>query len=177
MHAATQLTKVGLGFLATLVLAVSSAGPLSAQSQPELSGRWVLESQTGAAADVPRAISVRQSLVRTMERGPMKPFVRDLTIEREFESGTRVESYQIGAAGVSIPSLTKDSNVSGVPIDASVHWEGRSLVIETTAAEPASTGERREVWATNPDGDLTLTVSRRFRADPATTESYIYRRQ
>ncbi len=51
----TLFTKAGKGVLATLLLAVPSAGPVSAQTQFPLVGRWVLESPTRVAADIPRA--------------------------------------------------------------------------------------------------------------------------
>ncbi len=107
----------------------------------------------------------------------MKPFFRDLTVEREFESGTRVESYRIGPAGVTIPAVRQKPNPGAATVDPIVHWDGRSMVIESTAAGGAPATGWREVWAHNPDGGLTLTLTRRSPTDTATTEAYIYRRQ
>lgn len=68
-----------------LILAVSAGAPrLAAQDKPDLSGRWVLESRPPPGSDVPRALSVRQRLVRTTVRGdPINPFFEDLTVTRE----------------------------------------------------------------------------------------------
>jgi hypothetical protein len=63
---------------------------LTAQDKPDFSGRWVLAITQPSDAEIPLALSVRQTLVRTTVRGdPMEPFFRDITIERQFETGMR----------------------------------------------------------------------------------------
>lgn len=166
----------------TLILALLPVAVPRAQTPPDLSGRWILEGQVTSAPNMPKALSVRQSLVRTMERGPMKPFFRDLTIVREFESGTRTETYQIGVAGERLPAAAGGTT----PVPSSVHdfvqWKGRGLVIESGRYSTSAAGGdvmpgRREVWALGPDGRLTLTVTTRISSDAPKTEAYTYRRQ
>src|SRR5438128_636882 len=70
-----------------VVLTVLVGSSLPAQDGPDFTGRWILESPSQPAPDTPMALSVRQSLVSTNVRGePMRPFFKDITIEREFES-------------------------------------------------------------------------------------------
>ena len=112
----------------------------------------------------------------------MKPFFRDVTIEREFETGTRSETYQIGVAGERIPPVNEDGIPNRRPIGSSVRLEGQSLIIESGSEigqTPESNGrpERREVWQVEPDGRLKLTITTRTSTDPLKTDTFIYRRQ
>jgi hypothetical protein len=160
---------------AGLMVAATVIAP-AAQVPAGLSGRWVLETGQQVASDTPRVLSVRQSLVRTMERGPMKPFVRDLIIEREFETGTRSETFQIGAAGETIPVLDTDDRQPRQPTARSVQWQGNALVIEGGSGA-GTLAEQREAWSLEPDGRLKLTLSMRTSADALTTNTFMYRRQ
>ena len=75
------MRKAPWSFVLLLSISVSVAGP----DKPDFSGRWVLENPRDPAVDIAGALTVRQSIVRTTVYGaPMKPFFRDLTIEREF---------------------------------------------------------------------------------------------
>jgi len=52
-----------------------------------------LDSPSPESAEIPRALSVRQSLVTTNVRGePIGPFFKDITIEPEVEGSTRAET-------------------------------------------------------------------------------------
>ena len=64
------------------VVMVSLCVPLLAQDKPDFSGSWILESGS-SGADIPQALSVSQSIVRTNVRGePMQPFFKDITATR-----------------------------------------------------------------------------------------------
>lgn len=97
--------KTSLVTAAALLLSAS----LPPQAHPDFSGRWVLDSSSPSAADVPLALSVRQSLVGTNVLGePMTPFFKDITIEREVEGRRRSETYDIGssAGALAVPLVT-----------------------------------------------------------------------
>ena len=82
------------------------AAPLLVQGTPDLSGRWVLEERSPRAPDVPRVISVSQSIARTNVRGEtMKPFVKELTVARELDDGSRSDMYRVGTVGGSTPGM------------------------------------------------------------------------
>jgi hypothetical protein len=165
-----------------VVLVLLAAAALEAQDHPRLSGRWVLESASQSASEVPRALSVSLSLVRTNERGPMKPFFQDLTVVREFESGTRSETYPISVTGGRVPGVPPHGSPEVPVIDRSVQWEGHALVIERrghTGSTPESgvRTERREVWSLDPDGRLRVVITTRASPDAPQTATLIYRRQ
>jgi hypothetical protein len=155
----------------------------TARDLPDFSGRWVLEEPLPSAAEMPRALSVRQSLVRTNVRGEaMEPFYRDLTVERQFEGATRSETYWIGVQGGTVHGLREDGSRTGPSTHQSVKWEGRSLVIETgsyTGSTP-ETGvwtERREIWSLDPDGRLRLAITTRSSTDPPGGNTLMFRRE
>jgi hypothetical protein len=81
------------GFLVVIVWLGSG---LAAQEKPDFSGSWILESGS-SGADIPQALSVSQSLVRTNVRGePTNPFFKDITVTRALATGTRSDTYPIG---------------------------------------------------------------------------------
>ena len=156
-------------------------GAARVPDQPDFSGRWVLEGPQPAAPEAPRALTVRQSLVRTNVRGEaMEPFYRDLTVQRHFEGTTRSETYRIGTSGGSVSGLREDGSRTDPSTHVSVKWEGRSLVIESgsyTGSTPESGvwTERREVWSLDPDGRLRLAYATRSSTDPPGSNTLVYR--
>ena len=165
-----------------VVLVLLAVAAPEAQGQPRLSGRWVLETASHSVSAVPRALAVSLSLVRTNERGPMKPFFQDLTVVREFESGTRSETYQVSATGGSVPGVPPDKS-SKVPVThRSVQWDGHALLIESrsrtdSTAETGVWAEHREVWSLDPDGRLRVAITTRASPDAPQTVTLIYRRR
>jgi hypothetical protein len=178
--------KKGLILLAALwfvVLAVSVVAQLTAQDTPDFSGDWVLESAPQSAADIPKRLSVRQSLTRTNVRGePMKPFFKDITVARELANGRRSETYQIGIAGGTVPGPRTDGSADGPRTHRRVEWEERTLVIENGSytgptRESGQWTERREVWSLDPGGRLRLAITTRSSVGASSTVTLLYRRQ
>ena len=52
-----------------VALVVLASTTSAAQDKPDFSGHWILETPAPSGADVPRALTIRQSLVRTNVRG------------------------------------------------------------------------------------------------------------
>ena len=94
--------------VAVLVLASTAS---RAQDTPDLSGQWVLESPAPSISDVPLALSIRQSLVRTaVRREATKPFFIDIIVDRDFATGTLSETLLIGVTGGVVPGLRADGS-------------------------------------------------------------------
>jgi hypothetical protein len=165
-----------------LIVIVGAAVGLAAQDKPDFSGRWVLASSEQPGPDTPRALSVRQSIVRTTVRGePMTPFFKDIAIDREFESGTRSETHAIGVIGGVVPGLRKDGSPDGPRGHHAVTWDQNALTFESGShtGETPGTGvwaERREVWSLEPDGRLRVAITTRSSVDAARTVTLMYRR-
>jgi hypothetical protein len=165
-----------------VVLTVLVGLSLPAQDGPDFTGRWVLESPSQPAPDTPRTLTVRRSLVSTNVRGePMRPFFKDITIEREFESSTRSETHQIGVVGGVVPGLGSDGTPSGPRYHHAVRWDANALVFESgsyTGQSPA-TGvwtERGESWSLDSDGRLHVVITTRSSFEAAKTVALVYRR-
>ena len=116
------------GRLSILLMLVAATA--AAQDQPDFSGRWILETSAGAGPDVAQSLTVRQPVVRTNAFGaPMPPYFKELSVDREFVSGVRTETFQIGIEGGTIGATTTDVKVSRTVF--SVRWEDQRLVIDT----------------------------------------------
>jgi hypothetical protein len=160
---------------------VSLGARLAAQDKPDFSGSWILES--GArGADIPRTLSVSQSLVRTNVRAePMKPFFKDIAVTRVLTSGTRSDTYQIGVEGGTV-SGRADGSVNAPRTHHRVAWEEQALVIESgsytgQALESGDWTERREVWSLDSGVRLRLAITTRSSVDAPRTVILMYRRQ
>jgi hypothetical protein len=166
----------------SVILAVFAATALAAQDEPDFSGRWVLVSASRPGPDVPRALAVRQELVRTNVRGePMQPFFRSIAIDREYESGTRTETHSIGGFGGVVPGIDKDGRPKGPRGRSGVNWAEHALVFESGSytGETPGTGvwsERREVWSLQPDSRLSVAISTSGSDTRAATVTLLYRR-
>jgi hypothetical protein len=149
----------------SLILILCAAAGLAAQDGTDFSGRWVLVSPSQPGPDVPRALSVRQELVRTNVRGePMKPFFKSIAIDREFESGTRSETQPIGIIGGVVSGIPKDDGPRAPSGHHAVKWDLTDLVFESGSYTGTTPGtgewsERREVWSVQPDGRLRVAIT------------------
>ena len=163
--------------LSAIALSMFGGAFVQAQNGVDFTGRWILKSPSSASAETPRALSVRQSLVTTNVRGePMRPFFKDITIEREVEGSTPAETYQIGVVGGFVGGLgTAGSHYA-------VEWDGNVLVFESgsyTGQRP-ETGvwtERRETWSLDSDGRLHVAITTRSPNDAPRTVALVYRRR
>ena len=164
-----------------VVLAVSVVA--QAQDTPDFSGDWILESTPQSTADIPKALSVRQSLVRTNVRGePVKPFFEDITVARELANDTRSETYLFGIVGGTVPGLRADGSADGLRTHHRVEWEARTLVIENGSytgptRQSGRWAERREVWSLDPGGRLRLEITTGSSVGASSTVTLVYRRQ
>ena len=165
-----------------IALAGFVVAQLAAQDTPDFSGHWILESAAEPAGDIPQALTVSLSLVRTNARGePMKAFFKDITVARELANGTSVETYQIGVEGGTI-SGRADGRTDGTRSHHRVIWEEQTLVTETgsyTGPTPESGqwNERRETWSLDPKGRLRLTIVTRSSVRASSVVTLMYRRQ
>ncbi len=157
---------------------------VQAQDGVDFTGRWVLETPSLASAETPHALSVRQSLVTTNVRGePMRPFFKDITIERQVEGGSRAETHQIGVVGGVVGGLTSTSGTTGsLREHHAVKWDANALVFESGryTGQSRETGvwtERREVWSLDSDGRLHVVITTRGSSDAPRTVSVLYQRQ
>jgi hypothetical protein len=164
------MSPLGLIVLVTMSLAT--------QEQPDFSGRWVLAVPAQPGRDSPPVLSVSQSLARTTIRGdPMKPFFKDITIERQLETGSFSESHAIGVESGSVAG----PQPGGPKTIHRVRWEGTSLVFEDGRYTGQSPGagawdERREVWSLDPDGALRIVIAVTSSAAEPRTVTLVYRR-
>ena len=164
------------------ILVVLAVAALAAQDGTDFSGRWVLVSASQPGPDLPRALSVRQELVRTNVRGePMQPFFKSIAIDRDYESGTRSETHALGVRFGVVPGFARDGGPAGPRGHHAVRWEHNALVFESGSysGETPGTGawsERREVWSLQPDGRLSVAITTSGSAETSTTVTLLYRR-
>jgi len=164
-----------------VVVLVSIAAQLAAQDKPDFSGSWVLESGAQSAGDIPQALSVSQSLVRTTVRGePMKPFFKDITVTPALESGKSSQMYQIGVEGGTVAGRA-NGTADSLRTHHRVQWQEQALVIESgsyTGPTPESGqwAERREVWSLDSGGRLHVAITARSSVAASRTVMLVYRR-
>jgi len=169
--------------LSAIALSVLVGGFVQAQEGVDFSGRWILESSS-ASTETPRALSVRQSLATTNVRGEaMKPFFKDITIEREVEGSTRAEAHQIGVAG-GVVEGTSGSGTLGRSWGRheAVEWDAKTLVFVSgsyTGERPEAGvwSERREEWSLDAGGRLHVTITTRGSSDAPRTVAAVYQRE
>jgi hypothetical protein len=169
-----------------LLPAVLMVVSVAAQDKPDFSGRWVLEDPLPAAADTPRAMTIRQSLTRTTVHGkPMEPYWSDVVVEREFADDVRSETHRIGIVGGTVTGAgtgRAGAGSEGTSTAYSVTWDAKELVIQTGSYSPPAPGtrsyrERKEVWSLDERGRLVVTVTNRSSDTATTTQMSRYRRE
>ena len=166
----------------SIALIMLTAAGVAAQDKPDFSGRWILITPQQSDTDTPMALSVRQTLVRTTVRGdPMEPFFRDITIERQFETGTQSATLLIGVQGGTVSGLRADRSPNGPTAHHAVRWDGNALVFESGSytgqrPETAVWSERREVWSLEDDGRLRVAITKRSSGQGSTAVTLLYRR-
>jgi hypothetical protein len=152
------------GALRLAVFACATQAPC-AQSHPDFSGRWVLESPARPEADMARALTVRQPVVRANVYGePIPPMFADIAIDREVAGGVRSETHRLSTVGGTVPGIAADGRANGPWRHDSVLWQDGELVFasETSSTHTPRTGfwdERREAWSLDPDGRLHVIIT------------------
>jgi hypothetical protein len=163
--------------LLAIALSMLVGAFVQTQDGIDFTGRWIFDSPSPASAETPRALSVRQSLVTTNVRGePMRPFFKDVTIEREAQGSTRAETYQIGVVGGVVGGLGTARR------HYAVKWDANVLVFESGSytGQSPQTGawtERREAWSLDSDGRLHVVITTRSPSDAPRTVALVYRRR
>lgn len=153
------------------------------QTHPDVSGRWVLESASPAASDVPQALTVRQTLVSTNVAGePMRSPQGEITIEREVNGRSESARYLVGVVGGVVPGLAPDGSPGGPQQHHRVRWDGNTLIFERgsyTGVRPATGvwSEHGEAWALDADNRLHVVVTTRSATEPPSTRSMVYARR
>jgi len=130
---------------------ITLAIPLGGQTVSDFAGHW----RQLASSRIQRQLEVEQSgnslRVKTEVIGSKE--TRELEVK-----------YEIGGPKVSYTGLDGDS------FSTAVHWEGRSLVFETTERESGSDIPQKVVWTLSEDGK-TLHVDRSITKSGKTTNS------
>jgi hypothetical protein len=111
----------------------------------------------------------------------MEPSFRDITIERQFETGTRSENHLIGVQGGTVPGLRADGIPNGPTAHHAVKWDGNALVFESGSytgqrPETGTWAERREIWSLDADGRLRVAITTRSSSDGSKGITLMYRR-
>jgi hypothetical protein len=150
----------------------------AAQTQPDFSGRWVLERSEGAGVENARALVVRQPVVRENVYGvPIQPVFLQITVERQFAAATRTDTYCICRGG-RVGGVTAGGQSRGPTSSFFVRWEENRLVIDTatSAGENGLPVAHTEVWQLDANGTLTVKIEDRVQGAEPRTGTATYRR-
>ena len=164
-----------------LLLTLIAATDLVAQDKPDFSGTWVLESPS---AEMPQTLVIRQPLQRTTALGkPMPPTFLEVTVERHFESGVRIERYTIGTESGTVSGTVGNGRPGvGANTRVSVRWEGDRLHIDTRnysgpQSDSGPYAEHDEVWRLDERGRLLIVAIERQSGAEQTSRTLTYRRR
>jgi len=167
------------------VLALFTSAELSGQSQPDFSGRWAFVLAEPTDAQAAGTLIVQQPIVRTnVHGGPMQPFFKSITIERQFVNRTHTDVYELGVQGgrVGGPITADHDPLTAVPQTRYfVRWEDNRLVMDTgsyagSSREAGPYIERTETWQIDDSGMLVVTITDRASAMEPSSHSARYRR-
>lgn len=167
-------------------LLTACTGTALCQDKPDFSGTWILESPVVPGVDVPVKLTVRQSLVRTNVRGePMKPYFKTISVQREFATLLRTDSYEIGLiggfVGGSAGQHADDPSDRPHGSDA-VMWFGRQLVFTNArysggTKESGPYTEHSERWTLERADKLVTRLSDESSERPRTIVTVTYRKR
>jgi hypothetical protein len=169
------------------VLALLSIAPAAAQDKPVFTGQWVLVRLEGPAGEVAQALTVHESIVHASARDTRNArSLKRLRVERQFESGARSESYDIGLIGGSVAGLVPGAGQQNDPRQSqtrhSTQWDGNRLVIKTGSysgptRDSGPYREHKEVWWLDEQGRLVITMTDRGSDVPPETRTATYRKR
>jgi hypothetical protein len=161
-----------------VVLAVS---PATAQAGTDFSGTWMLETSSQPSVSSADTLIVRQSVVSTNPGAvAIKPFFKEISIERMVSGAAASEAYRIGVVGGLVSGVVGDPDAARYRRERVV-WEGNTLIfdIESYNGPSRETGdwvERHEAWSLDQAGRLHIAIGSRSAAG-ASTVALVYRRQ
>lgn len=177
-------TRLVLRTACALIGLLSVDTRVAARQGTDFSGHWVLESKQQAGADTPVAITVEQSFVSSdARREPAAPLFNEITVAREFRSGTRSETFRIGLGGGTVPGISVEHGRSSDPYTHfSVGWDGPVLVFRTGThtgmmRETGDWAEHEERWSLDSEGRLRVVIANRSSSSVLTTTTGLYRRR
>ncbi len=192
-HYALGRSQVGrwcLTATGAIVVALLCASPFGAvehqrapaETKPNFSGQWVLESTSTPGSEDARTRSVQHGIRQTPARGgSITAALESIAIERD---GSVVQSHQIGIVGGVVGGIVAGKDADGRPMGPvrsyAVKWDGNTLMFESeshgqTAADPWT--ERREAWSLDEAGRLRIVLTTRSSDSSARTLTLLYRRQ
>ena len=168
--------QIWLGLLISL-----TAGTTAAQEKPDFTGQWVLVTPPDGGTDAARALSVSQWFEHTTSVRGVPIDLPHVAMERQFQTGVRSESYQIGIAG-GMTGVSAGVNVPSVRTHYAVKWDDDRLVIETgrysgPTQESGRYSEHDEVWSLDSQGRLVMTVTDRGSGTEPRTTQLTYRKR
>jgi hypothetical protein len=152
-----------------LTFAVAATAATCTQSQPDFSGRWVMESPTSPPADAPLVLIVDQSAKR-------------ISIRRERASGVTNETHELGVVGGTVGGVASDGRSRGPSTRSETVWRLGVLMFlaRTSGHDGPHTGdwsERSETWSLDPDGRLRVEIVLEGRDQPPHASLWLYRRE
>ncbi len=166
-----------------LAILIAPAFAAALQSQPDFSGRWVLDGLP-PSPDAARVLVVKQPITRTnVRREPIPPGFAELVIHQESATGATDERRPLGVVGGTVGGLAA---APGAAPAASTRyenvWRGNALMFLTSRSATAVpyTGnwdERRETWSLDQDGRLRVEIVTESRDEPKQTSVLLYRRE
>ena len=167
------------------ILAMLVAGTVAAQDKPDFSGRWILETSAGPGPDGARALTVRQAVARPNVYGaPMPPFFKELSVDRQFGTDVRTETYQIGVEGGMVSGISPANRGIAPEFSQtrfSVRWDDNRLVIDTgiysgRTRDAGPYTEHTEMWQLDAAGKLIVSTTDRRSGIASTTKTLTYRK-
>ncbi len=164
-----------------LFIALLTGSGVASQEHPDFSGHRILESPGEPRPDIPGALTVRQSVQRTDVLGkPMRPFFKEIVVERHYAGETRSQTHQIGLSGGIVGGIDSSGHL---PRSEShfVRWLEDQLVIERGSYSGPSRAdgpytERTQVWHLDADGRLVITIDERSAESAQRALTLIYKR-
>ena len=166
------ITACRVRCLADVLVVLLLTIPLAAQTHPDFTGRWRLDSDTAPAADVPLALDVRRSPPSAA------PSVEMVTVRRLFAARETVETYPVGIVSGTVGGVSADRSQSPITTEHSVRWEGESLTFEDRRRAGRDDWDwRRETWSLDAAGRLEVAMTTDSASAPQMTMTVAYRRQ
>jgi hypothetical protein len=133
--------------IATLALSLASlASPLAAQSHPDFSGKWTLDTKASEGPMMPVAMVV----VVTQDAAKLK-VENNSTMAMGDQKMEQKSTLTYNLDG-SVAKNTLSSQAGSLDLASTSAWDGKTLVITTKADLPAGQLSQVDKWTLAPDG-------------------------